>query len=90
VVIGAPQDVEYGAALAAADQLGERPMPTKKPTYTPDEGPKDGDEDVEGHSMMPIDPSSARHLARAREQEIRQHLSKHDLERDARPHKKER
>jgi hypothetical protein len=66
-------------------------MPTKnEPRYQPDERPGEGDEDVEGHSMMPIDPSSARHLAAAREREIRQHLSKHDMERDARPHKKER
>lgn len=47
------------------------------------------DDDVEGHSML-IDPSSARHLARAREQEIRRHLEKHELEQEARPHKRER
>jgi hypothetical protein len=62
-------------------------MPNK-PADQPDEEPRGDDEDVEGHSMMPIDPSSARHLSQAREREIRQHLSKHDLEREARPHKK--
>jgi hypothetical protein len=52
----------------------------------------EGDEDdVEGHGMLPIDPSSARHLAGAREAEIRRHLQKHDLEVEARrPHKRER
>jgi hypothetical protein len=49
------------------------------------------DEDVEGHGMLPIDPSSARHLAGAREAEIRRSLQKHDLEMEARrPHKRER
>lgn len=52
----------------------------------------DGDEDdVEGHGMLPIDPSSARHLAGAREADIRRNLQKHDLEVEARrPHKRER
>ena len=49
------------------------------------------EEDVEGHGMLPIDPASARHLAGAREADIRRHLQKHDLETEARrPHKKER
>ncbi len=47
------------------------------------------DEDVEGHSMLPMDPSTARHLSGARESDIRRHLAKHDLESEARrPHKK--
>jgi hypothetical protein len=52
----------------------------------------EGDEDdVEGHGMLPIDPSSARHLAGAREAEIRRHLQKHEFETEARrPHKRER
>jgi hypothetical protein len=49
----------------------------------------EGDDDVEGHSMLPLDPSSARHLSRARETDIRRHLAKHDLETEAkRPHNK--
>ncbi len=49
------------------------------------------EEDVEGHGMLPIDPSSARHLANAREADIRRHLQKHELETEARrPHKRER
>lgn len=49
------------------------------------------EEDVEGHGMLPIDPASARHLAGAREAEIRRHLQKHELETEARrPHKRER
>jgi|SwirhisoilCB2_FD_contig_31_6420219_length_305_multi_5_in_0_out_0_2 hypothetical protein len=47
------------------------------------------DDDVEGHSMLPTDPSMARHLANAREHEIREHLKRHDLEAEARrPHKR--
>ena len=51
----------------------------------------EAEDDVEGHGMLPIDPSSARHLAVAREAEIRRSLQKHDLEMEARrPHKRER
>ena len=47
------------------------------------------DDDVEGHSMLPIDPSMSRHLTNARESEIRQHLKRHDFEAEARrPHKR--
>lgn len=47
------------------------------------------EDDVEGHSMLPTDPSMARHLANAREHEIREHLKRHDLEAEARrPHKR--
>ena len=39
--------------------------------------------------MLPMDPSTARHLSGARESDIRRHLAKHDLESEARrPHKK--
>lgn len=70
-------------------------MPAKQPkAVEPDDNqPRlEGDEDdVEGHGMLPIDPSSARHLAGAREAEIRRNLQRHDLEMDARrPHKRER
>jgi hypothetical protein len=48
------------------------------------------DDDVEGHSMLPIDVGSARHLANARESEIRRHLERHDYETEARrPHNKQ-
>jgi hypothetical protein len=66
---------------------------TQETTMPPSKQPKavEPEEDVEGHSMLPIDPSSARHLSRAREDDIRRHLSKHDLESDAkRPHKRDR
>lgn len=71
-------------------------MSAKQPkAMEPDDMSKprlEGDEDdVEGHGMLPIDPSSARHLAGAREAEIRRNLQRHDLEMDARrPHKRER
>jgi hypothetical protein len=49
------------------------------------------DDDVEGHGMLPLDPASARHIAGAREAEIRRHLQRHDLESEARrPHKRDR
>jgi len=49
------------------------------------------EDDVEGHGMLPMDPASARHLAGAREAEIRRSLQKHDLEMETRrPHKRER
>lgn len=48
----------------------------------------DDEDDVEGHSMLPIDPSSARHLANARERDIRSDLSRRQRESEARPHKR--
>ena len=49
------------------------------------------EDDVEGHSMLPMDVGSARHLANARESEIRRHLERHDYETEAarRPHNKQ-
>jgi hypothetical protein len=65
---------------------------TEKNSRPRDEGdnlPREGEDDVEGHSMLPLDPSMARHLTNARESEIRQHLKRHDLEVEARrPHKR--
>lgn len=71
-------------------------MPNKEPMAIEPEEPVKAepapaeDEDVEGHMMLPIDPSSARTIAGARESEIRRSLQKHDLEADRRPHKRER
>lgn len=45
------------------------------------------DDDTEGHSMLP-NLGVSRELARARERDIQQHLKRHDLEVDARVHKK--
>ncbi len=51
--------------------------------------PEPQDEDVEGHSMLPMDTSTARAMSSAREADIRRHLAKHDLEEEARrTHKK--
>jgi hypothetical protein len=48
-----------------------------------------GDEDVEGHSMLP-NPMLGRELAKAREQEIRRSLRDRQFEQEARrPHKKD-
>jgi hypothetical protein len=71
-------------------------MPNKEPMAIEPEEPTTTqpetteDEDVEGHMMLPSDPSSARAIAGARESEIRRSLQKHDLEADRRPHKRER
>jgi hypothetical protein len=81
------------AAAPAVESKGRR---WRRRRDQPDDVKKtlrvEGDEDdVEGHGMLPIDPSSARHLAGAREADIRRHLQRHDLEVEARrPHKKER
>lgn len=48
----------------------------------------DDEDDVEGHSMMPLDPASARHLANARERDIRNDLARRQREHEARPHKR--
>lgn len=57
-----------------------------EPEATPSESTED---DVEGHTMLPLDTGSARALAGAREQEIRRHLRRHDLEAESRrPHKR--
>jgi hypothetical protein len=83
-----------GAPVARTE--GDTTMAGKQPKAPePDDLKKrdlEGDEeDVEGHGMLPIDPSSARHLAGAREAEIRRSLQKHDLEMESRrPHKRER
>jgi hypothetical protein len=67
-------------------------MSDKSPKTGPEENgglPRAAEDDVEGHSMLPIDPNMARHLANARESEIRAHLKRHDLEAEARrPHKR--
>jgi hypothetical protein len=61
-------------------------MADKSKKTSPD-GRTEDEDDVEGHSM--IDPNMARHLANARESEIRAHLKRHDLEVEARrPHKR--
>jgi len=54
-------------------------------------GPREGavEDDTEG--QMLTDPGAGRIVAHAREQQIRQHLSRHGLEDDARrPHRKEK
>jgi hypothetical protein len=49
----------------------------------------DAEDDVEGHSMMQ-NMGISRGVANARERDIQQHLKRHDLEAEARAHKKER
>ena len=67
-------------------------MATKQPKPKEPEGSTTpADEDVEGHMMLPLDPSSARHLTAGREADIRRSLQKHGLEVEARrPHKRDR
>ena len=49
----------------------------------------DAEDDVEGHSMMQ-NMGISRGIANARERDIQQHLKRHDLEAEARAHKKDR
>jgi hypothetical protein len=58
----------------------------EKPT-TAAKGEVAAEDDVEGHSMLP-NMGVSRQLAQARERDIQQHLKRHDLEADARSHKK--
>jgi hypothetical protein len=51
------------------------------------EGDKPED-DTEGHSMLQ-NMGLARPLAQARERDVQQHLKRHDLENEARAHKKD-
>ncbi len=62
----------------------------QKPIEPDDAAPRvaEDEDDVEGHNMMPLDPSSARHLAGAREREIRSDLARRQREHEARPHKR--
>lgn len=48
---------------------------------------EDADDDTEGHSMLP-NMGISRQLAQARERDVQQHLKRHELEADARAHKK--
>jgi hypothetical protein len=54
----------------------------------PRENPEDED-DTEGHQMLQ-NMGLSRPLAQARERDIQQHLKRHELENDARAHKKDR
>jgi len=65
----------------AADETKPEGINKAKGTETED--------DVEGHSMMQ-NMGISRGLSQARERDIQQHLKRHDLEADARAHKKER
>ena len=49
----------------------------------------EAEDDVEGHSMLQ-NMGISRELAHARERDIQQHLKRHDLEAEARAHKKDR
>ncbi|MHB8398276.1 MAG: hypothetical protein ACYDCI_05000 [Candidatus Limnocylindrales bacterium] len=51
------------------------------------EDPQPNEDDVEGHSMLP-NMGISRSLAQSRERDIQQHLKRHDLEAEARAHKK--
>lgn len=75
----------------AADEVkrsrtGPREGVTAREGATAREGTED---DVEGHSMLP-NMGLARPIAQARERDIQAHLRRHDLEADARAHKKGR
>ena len=74
----------------AADEL-KRPNSMKtREGAIPSEGAiprQSADDDTEGHSMLP-NMGVSRELARARERDIQQHLKRHDLEIEARVHKK--
>ena len=59
----------------------------EKPT-TAAQGELIEDDDTEGHSMLQ-NMGVSRQLAQARERDIQQHLKRHDLEADARAHKKD-
>ena len=58
----------------------------EKPT-TAAQGEVKEDDDTEGHSMLQ-NMGVSRQLAQARERDIQQHLKRHDLEAEARTHKK--
>jgi len=53
------------------------------------EDPQPNEDDVEGHSMLP-NMGISRSIAQSRERDIQQHLKRHDLEAEARAHKKGR
>ncbi len=59
----------------------------EKPT-TAAQGDVIEDDDTEGHSMLQ-NMGVSRQLAQARERDIQQHLKRHDLEAEARTHKKD-
>jgi hypothetical protein len=71
-------------------QWGSEMTKQQKP-MEPDDAARrvsDDEDDVEGHNMIPLDPGSARHLASARERDIRSDLARRQREHEARPHKR--
>jgi hypothetical protein len=71
--------------------MGHEQRPTEPEPQVPAPEVDAVEDDVEGHGMLPIDATSARHLTSAREADIRRSLYRHGVASEARrPHKRER
>jgi hypothetical protein len=68
--------------MSADGTLKNETSPADEPTATTDAASTPTDGDTEGHMMLPDRTSQL--LARDREREIRQHLSRRELERQSR------
>ncbi len=62
----------------------ENPIAKREPIPEPVADGEPGSDDVEGH-MLPIDPTTARMLQRAREDDVRRQAEKHRREHEAKP-----